>query len=171
MPILYRRRYRLLISRWAELKGKKKGKGQVRLYVPIYGCCTQLRPSAHEENRGYIQLLKLEAPSPLVKHSGKRSCCNSTPRHPRRRCRLLLLLRFLCFFFVFLDVARSLSFHRLFCGFLQIYFFCTLSLVSFCVSWSTHIFHFFLDHYLSLSLSLGFYFLRYNVILQLRHRF
>jgi len=46
-PILYRRRYRLLISRWAKLKGKKKGKGQVRLYVRLYrtavrGCAPRL---------------------------------------------------------------------------------------------------------------------------------
>lgn len=81
----------------------------MRLYVSIYSYCTRLRPSAHEKSRGYIQLLKLEAPSPLVKHSGKRSCCNSTPRHPRRRC-LLLLLLFLCFFVVPLDVVRSFPF-------------------------------------------------------------
>lgn len=81
----------------------------MRLYVPIYNRCARLRPSAHEESRGYIQLLKLEAPSPLVKHSGKRSCCNSTPRHPCRRCRLLLL--FLCLFFIPLDAVRSFPFH------------------------------------------------------------
>lgn len=58
------------------MKGKRKGKGQVRLYV--YTCIQPPRhavapPGIREESRGYIQLLKLEAPSPSVKHSGKRS--------------------------------------------------------------------------------------------------
>lgn len=86
----------------------------MRLYTCLYTAVlrARLRPSAHEESRGYIQLLKLEAPSPLVKHSGKRSCCNSTPRHPCRRC---LLLLFLCLFFVplwrcpFLPLSPAIS--------------------------------------------------------------
>lgn len=48
----------------------------MRLYV--YTCIQPPRhavapPGIREESRGYIQLLKLEAPSPSVKHSGKRS--------------------------------------------------------------------------------------------------
>jgi hypothetical protein len=133
----------------------------VRLYVPIYGRCTRLRPSAHEESRGYIQLLKLEAPSPLVKHSGKRSCCNSTPRHPRRRCRLLLLLRFFCFFP--LDVARPFLFRPSFLRFSSDLLFLRslFSLVLRKLIYS-YIPFFFLYHYLSLSPSLVFYFLTFQ---------
>jgi len=61
-------------------------------YTRLY---TQHRPLAYKrrENRGYIQLLKLEAPSPSVKHPGNRSCCNSTPS------RRFLLIPFFCFLY------------------------------------------------------------------------
>lgn len=60
----------------------------------------------------------------MVKHSGKRSCCNSTPRHPRRR-------RVVFFFFSLSSASSSFlltfsvlfPFARHFCGFLQLSFF------------------------------------------------
>lgn len=58
-------------------------KGQVRIYTYLFTVvarsCSPLEAYEERKNRGYIQLLKLEAPSPSVKHSGKRSRCNSTP--------------------------------------------------------------------------------------------